>query len=130
MPVNKGHLEFHPLDLETGFETVPGYPPGVTQKILTGHLDEDAGTGGRTRLLRFAAGAFTTEPFVHDYWEEVYQVSGDLWVGSDAQGRGGERFAPNTYACRPPGAVHGPFRSEGGCVLLEHHYYDEAPPGR
>ena len=126
MPVNKQHLEFHPLDLEHGFESVPGYPPGVTHKILAGTLDETGKTGGRTRLLRFAPGAFTTEPFVHDYWEEVYQVSGDLWVGSNAQGKGGEPFEPNTYACRPPGARHGPFRSEGGCVLLEHHYYDES----
>ena len=89
MPVNKQHLEFHPLDLEGGFKTVPSYPPGVTQKILTGNLDEEGKTGGQTRLLRFEAGAFTTEPFVHDYWEEVYQVSGDLWVGSDAEGKGG-----------------------------------------
>lgn len=126
MPITKQHLEFHLLDLAGGFESVPGYPPGVTQKILTGRLDEKAKTGGHTRLLRFEPGAFTTEPFVHDYWEEVYQVSGDLWVGSDAQGKGGERFEPNTYACRPPGATHGPFRSEGGCVLLEHHYYDES----
>ncbi len=125
MPINKQHLEFHPLDLDGGFETVPGYPPGITQKILTGRLDEDGKAGGRTRLLRFEAGAFTAEPFVHDYWEEVYQLTGDLWVGSDADGKGGERFSPNTYACRPPGAAHGPFRSEGGCVLLEHHYYDE-----
>jgi len=125
MPVNKKHMEFHPLDLTSGFENVPGYPPGVAQKILTGDLDEAGKVGGRTRLLRFEAGSFTTEPFVHDYWEEVYQVTGDLWVGSDEQGKGGERFEPNTYACRPPGAYHGPFRSEAGCILLEHHYYDE-----
>ena len=69
---------------------------------------------------------FTTKPFVHDYWEEVYLVSGDLTVGNDENGKGGESFSPNTYACRPPGAYHGPFKSEQGCVLLEIHYYDEA----
>ena len=47
-----------------------------------------------------------------------------LTVGNDANGDGGEAFAPNTYACRPPGAAHGPFKSEHGCVLLEIHYYD------
>lgn len=26
----------------------------------------------------------------------------------------------------PPGAAHGPFKSEAGCLLLEMHYYDEA----
>ena len=61
---------------------------------------------------------------MHEYWEEVYLLSGDLTVGNDAEGAGGEAFEPNTYACRPPGAAHGPFKSERGCVLLEIHYYD------
>lgn len=126
MPVNKQHLEFHAVDFEQGFETVAGYPDGITEKIIVGTLDEVGKTGGRTRLLKFAPGVFTTEPFVHDYWEEVWQVSGDLIVGNDADGKGGEKFAPGTYACRPPGAVHGPFKSETGCVLLESHYYDES----
>ena len=124
MPVNKQHDEFYAVDLDSGWETPPGYPEGIQQKILAGALDEDTGRGTRTRLLRFAPGVFTTEPFVHEYWEEVYLVSGDLTVGNDADGHGGESFAPNTYACRPPGAYHGPFKSEGGCLLLEIHYYD------
>ena len=93
---------------------------------MAGALDEDAKTGTRTRLLRFQPGVFTTAPFVHDYWEEVYLVSGDLTVGNDEKGQGGEAFMPNTYACRPPGAYHGPFKSENGCLLLETHYYDPA----
>ncbi len=117
---DKGHLEFHSVDLDTGWEVPAGYPAGIEQKILAGGLDEAAGRGNRSRLLRFAPGAFTTEPFVHDYWEEVYLLSGDLAVGA---GGGAETFAPNTYACRPPGAYHGPFRSDGGCMLLEIHYY-------
>jgi hypothetical protein len=124
MTVNKRHDEFYAVDLDSGWETPPGYPPGIEQKILAGALDEVPGRGTRTRLLRFAPGVFTTEPFVHQYWEEVYLVSGDLTVGNDAEGRGGESFAPNTYACPPPGASHGPFKSEGGCLLLEIHYYD------
>ncbi len=124
MTINKDHLEFHPVDLAVGWETPPGYPDGLEQKILTGALDEQAKSGTRTRLLRFQPGAFTTAPFVHDYWEEVYLVSGDLIVGNDDQGRGGESFDPNTYACRPPGVHHGPFKSEKGCLLLEIHYYD------
>jgi hypothetical protein len=54
----------------------------------------------------------------------VYLVEGDLTVGNDSEGNGGEAFPPHTYACRPPGAPHGPFKSEGGCLLLEIHYYD------
>ncbi|MCB5364785.1 cupin [Pusillimonas sp. CC-YST705] len=124
MAVNKLHDEFHAIDMSTGWETPPGYPPGIAQKIIAGALDEKNKRGTRTRLLRFEAGVYTTAPFVHDYWEEVYQLSGDMIVGNDAQGNGGESFAPNTYACRPPGAKHGPFKSVNGCVLLEIHYYD------
>ena len=124
MPVNKQHDEFYPVDLETGWETPLGYPDGIQQKILAGGLDETARRGTRTRLLRFAPGVFTTAPFIHEYWEEVYLVSGDLTVGNDDHGDGGESFTPHTYACRPPGAAHGPFKSESGCLLLEIHYFD------
>lgn len=122
--VNKEHKEFYSVDMDSGWETPRGYPAGIEQLILSGALDEQGKTGTRTRLLRFKPGIFTTKPFVHDYWEEVYLVSGDLTVGNDEQGQGGEAFAPHTYACRPPGAFHGPFKSEGGCVLLEIHYYE------
>src|SRR5205823_12896907 len=98
---------------------------GIEQKILAGALDEGRRTGSRTRLLRFAPGVFTTAPFVHEYWEEVYLIEGDLTVGNDADGKGGESFPPGTYACRPPGAVHGPFKSNSGCLLYETHYYAE-----
>ena len=125
MPAHKPHLEFHAVDMQGGWATPPGYPAGIEQKILAGGLDEARRSGSRTRLLRFAPGVFTTAPFVHDYWEEVFLVEGDLTVGNDAEGRGGEPFSPGTYACRPPGAVHGPFKSNSGCLLLEIHYYAE-----
>ena len=125
MPVAKPHLEFHRVDMNSGWSSPPGYPLGIEHKILASALDETKKSGSRTRLLRFAAGAFTTEPFVHDYWEEVYLVSGDLTVGNDVQGEGGQSFAAGTYACRPPGAVHGPFKSNGGCLLYETHYYGD-----
>jgi len=124
MPINKLHDEFHSLDMDTGWQVPEGYPEGMEQKILAGGLDEEAKTGSRTRLLRFQPGIFSTVPFVHEYWEEVYLISGDLTVGNDENGDGGESFQPNTYACRPPGAHHGPFKSEGGCLLLEVHYFD------
>lgn len=124
MPVNKKHDEFHAVNLATGWEVPEGYPSGIQQKILSGELDEKNKHGTRTRLLRFLPGVYTTAPFVHEYWEEVYLVSGDLTIGNDAQGKGGVAFQPNTYACRPPGAAHGPFRSDKGCMLLEIHYYD------
>ena len=93
---------------------------------MAGSLDEAGKRGNRTRLLRINPGVFTTKPFIHEYWEEVYIVSGDLIVGNDENGQKGERFPANTYACRPPGVWHGPFKSETGCILLESHYFDPA----
>lgn len=119
----KLHDEFKTVDMELGWETPPGYPSGIQQKILSGSLDEQRNSGNRSRLLRFAPGVYTIKPFVHDYWEEVFLVSGDLIVGNDEKGEGGESFRPFTYACRPPGVHHGPFKSIGGCVLFEIHYY-------
>ena len=126
MAINKQHKEFHLLDMTEGWVTLAGYPSGIQQKILSGALDEQGRRGSRTRFLRFQPGVFTTKPFVHEYWEEVYLVSGDLIVGNDEYGRNGTSFQPNTYACRPPGVHHGPFKSETGCLLLEIHYYDAA----
>jgi len=126
MAINKAHDEFHTLDLGSGWEVPDGYPSGIQQKILAGSLNESTKCGSRTRLLRFASGVYTTKPFVHDYWEEVFLIAGDLTVGNDERGNGGRAFHPHTYACRPPGAVHGPFKSENGCLLLEIHYYDPA----
>jgi hypothetical protein len=120
----KLHDEFKAVDMTTGWETPAGYPQGIQQKILAGSLDERGGTENRSRLLRFAPGVYTTKPFVHDYWEEVLLISGSLIVGNDANGNGGESFSPLTFACRPPGVPHGPFKTIDGCLLFELHYYD------
>ena len=121
----KQHLEFVGVDLnDPRWETPAGYPPGFTQLILASDIDETARRGSRTRLLRIAPGAFTTAPFVHDHWEEVFLFSGDLIVGNDEHGQGGEASKSYTYACRPPGVRHGPFSSRGGCLLVEIHYYE------
>ena len=126
MAVTKEHKEFFPVNFDDGWATPPGYPEGIQQKILAGMLDEENNRGSRTRLLRFQPGVYTTVPIVHEHWEEVYLGSGDLTVGNDENGQGGEPFEANTYACRPPGAPHGPFKSESGCVLFEIHYFDPA----
>lgn len=128
MAVNKIHDEFRTVDMADGWSLPEGYAPesGAAEKILSGSLDYANKRGSRTRLLRLPAGMFTTAPFTHDYWEEVFLVSGDLTVGNDADGAGGTPFEGATYAVRPPGVPHGPFKSNGGCVLLEVHYYDPA----
>jgi hypothetical protein len=119
----KPHLEFFPVDMTTGWATPPGYKNGFLQKVLASDLDEVNKRGSRSRLLRIEPGVFSEKPFVHDHWEEVYLVEGDLIVGNDEHGRGGTQFHAPTYACRPPGVYHGPFKSAKGCVLFEIHYY-------
>ena len=91
--------------------------------MLSGSLDEEAGVGVRTRLIRFAPGAIAPDQFVHPYWEEVYFLEGELTAGCDANGKGGETFAGPCYTCRPPGTYHGPFTSKTGCVFFEIQYY-------
>ncbi len=124
MKFDKGHHEFHTLDMKGGWRLPPGYPPGFQEKIIAGEPDEKNKRGNRTRILRIEPGAFSTVPFVHEYWEEVFLLSGDLIVGNGAEGKGGEQFRNYTYAVRPPGVHHGPFKSETGCLLLETHYFD------
>ena len=117
----KEHKEFFQIDLSSGWENIPDYPEDVKQKVLSGYLDEKNKKGMRTRLLRFESGAFTTKIFDHDYWEEVFQISGTLTTA-------GVTFGPMTYACRPPHIKHGPFSSKEGCLLLEIHYFDPPDP--
>ncbi len=126
MPNLKRYLEFTPVGLVATWETPPGYPPGITRKILASDINEVVKTGSRTQLLRFEPSVFTTEPFVHEHWEEVLLIQGDLAIGSNDQGRGGRSIEPMSYACRPPGAAHGPFSSKYGCLLLELHYFAPA----
>lgn len=123
MTIRKEHLEFHQIDLQTGWSTPPGYPPAIEQKILAGALDEVAKAGESDATSPLRSGRPHDRAFVGDYWEEVYLLSGDLTVGDETNGPA-ENFSANTYACRPPGVYHGPFRSSAGCLLFEIHYYD------
>ena len=119
----KPHLEFTKISSKENWHTPQGYPTGIKQQILASDIDKINKKGSRSRLLKFEPGVYTTEKFIHDHWEEVYLVSGDLIVGNDEHGNGGEQFVGSTYACRPPGVYHGPFKSDKGCVLFELHYY-------
>jgi hypothetical protein len=79
-------------------------------------LSIDEATGEYTRLTRFHPGADTTAfgSKSHAYPEEILIVSGrlydrafDLWLET------------GHYASRPPDEVHGPFKTDIGCVVLE-----------
>ena len=79
-------------------------------------LSLDPETGEYTRLTRFLPGADTT-PFGgkrHVYPEEVLIVSGRLYDSAF-----GEWLEQGHYASRTPGELHGPFRTDVGCVVLE-----------
>lgn len=119
-------VELEEIDLDTGWVTLPHYPPGMAIKPLTGNLDEKNKKGHRAHLVRMEPGVYTTEPFVHDFWEEICLLSGDLIDGNDADGNGGVQLNKFAYAYRPPGTVHGPFKTEGGCLILEIHSYKQA----
>jgi hypothetical protein len=73
-------------------------------------------TGEYTRLTRFLAGADTAlfGSKNHPYPEEVFIISGrlydkayDIWLEA------------GHYASRPPGELHGPFKTDAGCIVLE-----------
>ena len=86
---------------------------GIAEEI-TLSIDEE--TGEYTRLTRFFPGADTSTfgAKTHAYPEEILIISGrlydqawDLWLET------------GHYASRPPGEIHGPFRTDIGCVVLE-----------
>jgi len=111
------HIELQTLNLEQGWCALAGHA-GLQVQVLADSLDEAARRGARSRLVRFEAGARTREVLHHDYWEEVYLLSGDL-VRLDGQPAA---TAPS-FSIRPPGTPHGPFASSQGCVLLELQYF-------
>jgi len=86
---------------------------GVAEEIT---LSVDEATGEYTRLTRFLPGA-DTAPFggkTHAYPEEVFIVSGRLYDAAFDRW-----LAAGDYASRPPGELHGPFKTDEGCIVLE-----------
>ncbi len=93
----------------------PAQLPGLFERILS----TDVATGTSTRVLRFDPGVDTSSagPQAHPFWEEVYILEGslhDLTLN--------RTFPSGTYACRPPGMPHGPWRAPAGCLTLEVRY--------
>ena len=86
-------------------------------------LAMDEVSGDYTRLTRFLPGADTaiSGASSHDYPEEVFIVTGRLYDASfDRWLETGE------YASRPPGEVHGPFRAEVECLVMEISFPSQA----
>ena len=89
---------------------------GLIEQIT---LAEDPENGDYTRLTRFKPAADTTAfgGKIHDYPEEIFIVSGRIYDEAFDQW-----LEPGDYASRPPGELHGPFKTEEGCVVLEMLY--------
>jgi hypothetical protein len=111
--VSKPATEFFDAE-EIAWSPAPGQS-GVSQRILA------ADPGGRivTRMVRWEPGLDTSGvgPVAHDYFEEVLILSGSLHDLSLDR-----IFSAGWYACRPPGMVHGPWRTTDGCVMFETRY--------
>jgi hypothetical protein len=108
------HTYWNPLKPENNDQWQP--IEGMDDLAAEVTLSIDDETGEYTRLTRFHPGADTVSfgAKSHDYPEEIFVVGGrlydqafDMWLET------------GHYASRPPGEVHGPFRTEEGCVVLE-----------
>ena len=117
------NIDFAAVDTKAGFTARDGGVAGIFEKILADDLDTRRRSGCRTRLLRLDPGVATPSAHAHDYWEEIYMLEGAMIVGD---GKGGERVvAAPAYACREPGFMHGPVRTETGCTMVEFSWYPE-----
>jgi hypothetical protein len=107
--LKEGHELFDPNDLP--WHPAPGHGPGVWERIVSGGRD----AGVTTRFLRFDPGSGRDEVVTHDFWEEIYIVSGTFESG-------GRPYPAGYVAVRPPGVPHGPFHSTTGCLNFEVRY--------
>lgn len=90
--------------------------PGLEGMVEEVTLSIDEASGEYTKLARFLPGADTAKAGgkSHRYPEEVFIVSGRLYDAAfDMMLEAGH------YASRPPGELHGPFKTDVGCVVLE-----------
>jgi hypothetical protein len=89
---------------------------GIAEAIT---LAVDSESGDYSRLTRFLPGSDTAGhgPQIHDYPEEVLIIEGLLY--DEAFDRW---LTAGDYVSRPAGEVHGPFRTDSGCVAFEVSY--------
>ena len=75
--------------------------------------------GDYTRLTRFKAGADTSAfgAISHLYPEEVMIISGRMYDATVDRW-----LETGDYASRPPHELHGPFKTDVDCIVLEMSY--------
>lgn len=112
---------WNPLSPENDsqWQPIPGLA-GMAEELT---LSLDPETGEYTRLTRFQPGADTSAfgGKSHTYPEEVFIVSGRLYDCAF-----GLWLETGHYASRPAGELHGPFKTDTGCVVLELSFPNKA----
>lgn len=108
---------WNPLDPQNRgmWEEIAGADGNLKQLTLS--IDPE--TGDYTRLTWFRDG-YNTAIFgakSHPYPEEIFVVSGRLYDEAFAMW-----LEPGSYASRPPGEMHGPFRAEGDVLIYENSF--------
>ena len=63
MPINKQHKEFYAVDMGGEWVVPEGYPEGIKQKILVGHLDEETRPAAG-RACSSSSPAYTQRPLL------------------------------------------------------------------
>jgi len=83
----------------------------------------DDASGDYTRLTRFKPGADTRSfgPKSHSYPEEILIMEGRIYDKAFDQW-----LEVGDYASRPPGEIHGPFKTDVGCLVLEISYLSQS----
>ncbi len=86
---------------------------GIAEEVT---LAIDENSGDYTRLTRFKPGADTSQfgAKSHEYPEEIMIIEGRLYDAAFDKW-----LEVGDYASRPPGEIHGPFKTDCGCVVLE-----------
>ena len=105
--LSKEHKEFHAPDLNQGWRAVAGYPDGVDEKILSGHLMKQPKEEASRACCALNRACFPRRQRP-TLLEEVYVLSGDFIVGNNKDGKGGKPSCqtPTLAVLRESPAAH------------------------
>ncbi len=81
-------------------------------------------------MSRLEGKSMMARTVVHDWCEEVFLISGSLRIGRPDDLGSSELLPAGSYARRPAQVLHGPFFTEGGCLMIEFNYYPPTPSTR
>jgi len=115
---------WNPLFPENNIKWEPiGGMDGFAEE-LTLAIDEES--GDYTRLTRFKPAADTASfgAKSHSYPEEILILEGRLYDAAFDRW-----LETGDYASRPSGEIHGPFKTDVGCLVLEISYPSQSKNG-